>query len=170
MGGIISGVFGLISTGKTKKKTKKEVKRQIAAERERVAALKEKERIEQVRADVAANKERKNQKREARIKRGQIVAQAANAGGLFSSSVAGGLGSINSQLASNFGDLSQAQGFGRAIGVQNQVAADARSDIFASQGRLQIFAAKQAQFEAIGTLAGAVADTAIKAASGGFGG
>jgi len=74
--GLISAIGGIITAGKQKKIAK----RQARAAEAQAEALREKQRIEQVRADVSARKERRQQLREARLRRAQVLATAANAG------------------------------------------------------------------------------------------
>lgn len=60
--------------------------------------------------------------REAQIRRAQTLAAAGGAGGLTGSAVAGGIGSLGSQLASNFGYSSQMSGLSSLINMGQQQA------------------------------------------------
>lgn len=147
--GILSAVAGLSGA----KKQKKIAKRQARAAAAQAAAQKEQQRIEQVRANVEVRKERQKQVREARIRRGQILSNAINAGiGVGSSSAANALGGINTQFGANQGSINVQQGFGAAIGDQQEAAADQATEINRLQGKSAAQAAKTQVFQAIGGL------------------
>lgn len=152
--GIVSAITGISAA----KKQKKIAKRQAAAEQERAKAEAERQRIEQVRADVAARKERREQLREARIRRSQVLSAAANAGAIGSSTTQGALGSLGSQFGANIGAINEAQGFGQAISTQNEAAAAQQTEINRLEGKSRQVQAQQSLFESIGDLGQSVFD------------
>lgn len=154
--GIVSAVTGISAA----KKQKKIAKRQAAAEAERAKAEAERQRIEQVRADVAARKERREQLREARLRRSQVLSQAALSGALSSSATEGALGSLGSQFGANIGAISEAQGFGQAISRQNELAAAQQTEINRLEGKSRQVAAQQDLFKSIGNLGQSIFDRA----------
>ena len=98
------------------------------AERDRVDAAKG-ERAERKRiADVRAVRERRNVIREGRIARAQSVAAGVQSGaGAGSSGVAGGVGSVGSQLNANLSFLDTVKTAEANISIFQQQGADARS-------------------------------------------
>lgn len=141
-----SAGFSAHSTIKEAKKQKKARKRQVAAQREAA-------RIQQVKSDVEARRERKKQLRETRIRKAQILSTAVLSGAGGSSTTAGAVGSIGTQFGANVGRINEAQGFGGAISTQNEEAARQQGKIAASQGRQQ---ATQAITGAISSTASSV--------------
>ena len=111
--------FELFNAFSTASKQKKAAKQAEAAKRET-------QRIEQVRADASAQKERISQQREARIRQANVISSSQGAGiGYGSSGVQGATGSITSQFAANLGYINQAQGFAAQISNSNQREQDA---------------------------------------------
>lgn len=154
--GVISAITGIGAA----KKLKKIDKHQARAAEAQAAAERERQRIEQVRADVAARKERRQQLREARLRRSQVLAAAANAGAIGSSTVGGALGSLGSQFGANIGSINEAQGFGQAISTQNEIIGNQQSEINRLEGKSQQIAAKQQIFQSIGNLGQSIFDRA----------
>lgn len=154
--GIISAIGGLITPGKQKKIAK----RQVRAAEAQAAALKERQRVEQVRANVEARRERREQLREARLRRAQVLSAAANAGALGASTVESGLGGIQTQFGANIGRINVAQGFGQAISTQNEIAAAQQSEINRLEGRSNVVAAQGQIFNSIGQLGQSIFNTA----------
>lgn len=146
--GIISAVAGVVGASKQKKIAK----RQARAAEAQAAAERERQRIEQVRADVSARKERQQQLREARIRRAQILSASANAGALGASTTTGAVGGINTQFGFNIGQINEAQGFGQAISTQNELAAEQQTEINRLEGKSQIVQAQTQLFQSIGNL------------------
>lgn len=100
--------------------------KQKKAVRQAQDAQRETQRIEQVRADASAQRERISQQREARIRRAQVLSSSQGAGiGFDSSGVQGATGSITSQFGANLGYINQAQGFANQISNSNQREQDA---------------------------------------------
>jgi hypothetical protein len=146
--GIISAIAGVVGASKQKKIAK----RQARAAEAQAAAEKERQRIEQVRADVNARKERRQQLREARIRRAQVLSASANAGALGASTTTGAIGGINTQFGANIGQINEAQGFGQAISTQNEAAAAQQTEINRLEGKSQIVQAQTQLFQSIGNL------------------
>lgn len=145
--GITSLVGGLV----TAKKQKKAARRAAAAEQQRVAAEKESQRIQQVRANVEVRRERQQQLREQRIRRASILAASVNAGaGAGTTTTEGALGGLNTQFGANIGRINVAQGFGEAISEQSEKGAAAAGEVSRQQGKSQIAAAQGQIFQAIG--------------------
>lgn len=71
---------------------------------------------------IGSRRSRRQAIREAQIRRAQTLAVAGGAGGLTGSAVAGGIGSLGSQLASNFGYSSQMSGLSSLINMGQQQA------------------------------------------------
>jgi len=90
-------------------------------------SLRSANRIRQVQSDVATMQERRNQIREARIRRGQILAAAGASGVSQSSSEMGAVSSIQSQLASNVGFLQGTRQRSNLISMYNQRSASSQS-------------------------------------------
>lgn len=145
--GIITGLAGLSGA----KKQKKIAKRQARAAAAQAEAEKEKQRIEGVRANLQVRKDKQQQFKEARIRRGQILATAINSGTGGSSSTQNALGGIGTQFGANIGQINTAQGFGDAIGAQNEESAAQGTEINRLQGKSAVIAAKQ---QVIGAAAG----------------
>lgn len=147
--GFTSLIGGIITGGKKKKAAK----RAARAERARVAAEKERQRIEQVRANLEVRRERQKQLREARIKKAQIISSGVLAGvGFGTSTIQGAAGSIASQFGANIGNLSQRQSFSTAITEQNFASADASGEIARQQGKITAADAQNQIFQSIGGL------------------
>jgi len=90
-------------------------------------ASKNANRIAQVQANLRTMQERRNQIREARIKRGQILAASGASGVSQSSSEMGAVSSIQSQLASNVGFLQGTRQRSNMISMYNQRSASSQS-------------------------------------------
>lgn len=137
-------------------KQKKQLKRKERAEREH-------NRISQKREDLKTARERVAAFREARIKRGQLLQGATNAG-LGStggtSSVQGAEGSISSQLGQNIGQLGQFQGFSQKLSALSQESADALS-------KFNRIGANAASLNSIFAGVGGIAKTVMAAGGGG---
>jgi len=77
-------------------------------------------------ANVEAQQARIAQVREARIRRGQVVASGTNAGmGVGTSGIGGATGSISSQMGSNIGSINQQQTFADETSAALQKSTDA---------------------------------------------
>lgn len=72
-------------------------------------------RLSQRQQEVIARRERRQTQRAAQIQRAQAVATAAGTGSLESSSAAGGIGSISSQVGEQIGFANQVSGLSRQI-------------------------------------------------------
>lgn len=154
--GIISSIVGISGA----KKQKKIAKRQARAAEAQAAAEREKQRIEQVRANLQVRQEKQKQLRQQRLRRAQILATAANSGATGSSSVQGALGSIGTQVGANLGQINVQQGFSEAISEQNEASAFQASEINRLQGKANVQAAKTQVFQSIGNLGQSVFDRA----------
>lgn len=98
-------------------------------------AAKKAQRAQSRAASAQAQQERIKQIREARIRRGQMMAGAAGQGaGLASSGVAGGSSSISSQMGNNIGNINVQEGFAQIASRYNQQAADAGAKMQQWQG------------------------------------
>ena len=92
------------------------------------------QRLAQGRAELATRKARRQQLREARIRRAQIIQSGINAGvGLGSTATQTAVGGIGTQFGSNIGDISQAQSISTKISEQNRLSARAQTKIGQSQ-------------------------------------
>ena len=79
-------------------------------------------------AQVDAQRQRLQQVREARIRRGAILSSAGSQGmGPGTSGVVGSVGSVSSQMAQNIGTIGQTQTFAAEASAANQRGADAAS-------------------------------------------
>lgn len=100
-------------------------------------------------ANVDAQRQRLQQLREARIRRGAVLASAGSAGlGPGTSAISGATSSITTQAASNIGTINQTQTFASEASAASQRAADAASAGAQAQATGQ-------QWQAIGTIFGA---------------
>lgn len=154
--GVISAITGIPAA----KKQKKIANRQARAAEAQAAAERERQRIEQVRADRAVTLERRQQLRETRLRRAQVLSAAANAGALGASTTGGALGSLGTQFGTNIGRINEAQGFGQAISTQNEIAGAQQSEINRLEGKSRQIQAKQGVFNAIGGLGQSIFDRA----------
>lgn len=113
------------------------------------AAQQEQARLEQQKADIANTRNLRTAVRQARIARGSVINQGANAGTSTSSGVVGGAGSVVSQNASNTSFFNTNSALNSQITetqiTQGQAAAEAGS----AQG-------EAATFGALGSLGGTV--------------
>ena len=153
--GIITGLAGLGAA----KKQKKIAKRQARAAAAQAEAQKEQQRIEQVRANLQVRKDKQKQFREARIRRGQILAGAIASGTESSSAAQSALGGIGTQFGANIGQINVQQGFGEAISQQQEAAVDQATEINRLQGKSNVIAAKQKIFEAGAELGSSIFST-----------
>ena len=83
--------------------------------RQAAKAQEKAQELSQRRADLEAARARRQQVREARIRRAQIIAQSQAVGGEGSSAEAGATGSLQSQLGANLSFLDQTQQLSRQI-------------------------------------------------------
>ncbi len=154
--GITSLIGGIITSGKKKKAAK----RAARAEQSRIAAEREKQRIEQLRANVQVRKERQKTRREARLRKAQVLQAGINAGGGFQgSTLQGALGGIGTQFSANIGAINEAQGFSGETSRQNEAAAAAQSEIAKQQGKIAVADAQNQLFQSIGGLEQSVFST-----------
>jgi len=110
--------------------------KQKKARKRQLAAQKEAERIKQVRADVESRKERRKQLREARIRKAQIISSNVLAGaGEGTTTTAGALGSINTNVGRGVGQINEARGFGEALSQQAGLVADEETKIQNAQSK-----------------------------------
>ena len=147
--GVAASVAGTVTSMQAAAKQRKAMERQTAAQYEQ-------QRIEQARANVMAQRERVQQVREARIRRGNIIASAGNAGvGMQgrTSSLTGATSSVQAQLGQNLGTLGQMQSFGQQLSAANQREANAVSDFYTA-------GAQGAMWQKVFGAIGKVADTA----------
>lgn len=146
--GVTSLIGGIITSGKKKKAAKK----QARAEQARIGAEREKQRIEQLRANVQVRKQKRKTLREARIRKAQVLQAGINSGvGAGTSTIEGALGGLRTQTSTNIGALNEAQGFSSQIGGQNEIAGQAQSEIARQQGKIQKAEAENELFQSIGS-------------------
>lgn len=134
--------FSMLQARKSSKKASAMASRQVEIQEK---AEKQKQRYNQLQAQ----RERIQQRRAARMKQGEILAQAGS-GGLGmggSSSVTGGLGSVSTQMGSNIGDINVAEGFAQQQGDFNVAAAQAGN-------KMQQAQTAAAGWQQMGSLAG----------------
>lgn len=84
-------------------------------------------------------RERRQAIREARAARGMVLSQGATQGTSQSSGVAGGLGSVQSQMGYNISFLDQQQDLAEGVSMFSQQAADAGSRASQYQARSRLF-------------------------------
>jgi sRNA-binding protein len=114
-------------------------KKQKRARRRQLTAQREAERIKQVRANVASRKERREQLREARIRKAQILSSSTLAGaGEGTTTTIGAIGSIGTKLGRGIGELQEARGFGEALSLQAGIVADEQENIVRAGSKNQI--------------------------------
>ena len=159
MGSLIGGLI-------TKKKRKK-IARQQKAEFALQAQLgKEQQRIGQLQANYAAQQEKQQQLREARIRRAAVIASGVNAGAGTSSTVEGGASSAYSSALSNVSNLNAIQTYSEGISNINQQLAD-------SSARLNVLGVKMDTQQQKANMIASIVDTGISIATlpwGGVGG
>ena len=159
MGSLIGGLL-------TKKKRKK-ISRQITAEHKLQAELGiEGQRLGQLQANYAAQQEKTQQLREARISRAQVIAAGVNAGAGSSSVLEGGASSAYSSALGNVSNLNALQTYSEDISKINQ-------DLAASSGRLNVLGVKMDTQQAKANMIGGIFDSAVSVATlpwGGVGG
>ena len=134
-------------------------KKQAKAQRRAQEAQAESQRIQQVRADVSARKERRKQLRQARLRKAQIIQANINAGaGVGGSTLAGAIGGISTQFGANVGGINEAQGFAAQIGEQSKNIASAQSEINRQQGKVQTSQAQAGLASSIGGVGAGIFD------------
>lgn len=157
-----SFIGGLITAKKRKKLTK-----QMQAEYSLQAQLgQEGQRIGQLQANYAAQQEKIQQLREARIRRAAIIASGVNAGAGTSSAVEGGIGSAYSAALNNVSNIGAMQTYSGKISDVNQQLAE-------SGARLQVLGAKMDTQNQKTQMFGSIIDTGLSLATlpwGGVGG
>lgn len=148
----------------TKKKRKK-LNRAIADESQlqtdlslEIAGLeRESVAVQQTRANAQMVQERIQAAREARIRRAEILASAANANALTSTAVEGSLSSIYSQFAGSMGLQNVFAGYSKELSKLQTTVGEKQSDIISSQGRQTALGAKlQTQQEKAEMIGGAI--------------
>lgn len=184
--GIVTGILG----GKKAKKAAKKQKR-IALELQKEAGIqaeaagkqfgieREIQRIAQIQANVQAREDRIDQIREARIRRGQILASAANAGVSTqgTSAVQGAVGGLTTQLGKNLGLFNVFRGFaenfsqlGEQSAAQQKIILDSQGRSAVLQGKSEVINANLAKDQANIGLIGAGIEAGQSLFSRGFGG
>ena len=116
----------------------------VVQQRKASEAQRKSTKLSQRRADIQATRDRREQVRAARIQRAEILSTAANTGAAGSSSEAGAIGSIQTQLGSNIGTSFLFQDISQRQSSANVAASAAQS--------------RAATFSSIGNLAGSFVD------------
>ena len=159
MGSFIGGLI-------TRKKRKKIARQQKAEFALQAQLSKEQQRIGQLQANYAAQQEKMQQLREARIRRAQVIASGVNAGAGNSSAVEGGASSAYSAALSNVSNLNAIQTYSENISNINQQLAE-------SSARLNVLGVKMDTQNQKSQMIGSIIDTGISLATlpwGGVGG
>lgn len=99
----------------------------ISAQRQAQRAAQKRADLEKQQQALATRRSRRQAIREAQIKRAQTIATAQSAGGLEGSAIAGGTGSLSSQLGESLGFSSQMSGLSRAITDQSTAISSAQT-------------------------------------------
>jgi len=102
-------------------------------QRKSVSEQREGRRLQKKQSDIKAARTRAATIREGRIKRAQILASATTQGAGGSSGVAGGVGSLQTQVATQVGGTFQAQAMGADISSHLEAAASAQSGAATAQ-------------------------------------
>lgn len=114
----------------------------ISQSRRAEKSQREGNRVREVQTNIQTMKERRNQIREARIRRAQLLVASEASGTVGSSAEVGAIGSIQSQLSSNIGYLSGTRDRSNLISLYNQRAASStsRANIASSLSNLSLAA------------------------------
>lgn len=184
--GLVTGIFGAKKAKKAAKKQKqiavqlqKEAGIQAEAAGKQFEIEREMQRIAQVQANVAAREDRIAQIREARIRRGQILASAANAGVSTqgTSSIQSGVGGLTTQLGKNLGLMNVFKGFaenqsqlGEQSAAQQKIILDSQGRSAVLQGRSDVINANLAKSQATLGLIGSGIEAGMSLFNTGFGG
>lgn len=110
----------------------------VSEQRQAGKAQRRGQKLAQRRADIQASRERREQVRQARIKRAEILQESANTGAAGSSSEAGAIGSLQAQLGERLGtgllfqDISQGQSRANISASRSGT----RANIFGTAGNL----------------------------------
>jgi hypothetical protein len=107
------------------------------AENNRIAAANKVAESEQRQSDVAAQRARVAQVREARIRAAQVTASLSQAGGAGTSSLATGAGTIGTQMGANIGFINTQQSFAGEQSAANKEYGKAASDVYTAQNEMQ---------------------------------
>jgi hypothetical protein len=155
--GVALAVFSLVSSVYSANEQRKEKKKQSALVEKQAKEQREIAKVQKKRQEVANNRAVKQRIREYLSNRGELENQAANFGVSDSSGAAGGIGSLQSQVAGQVGFASgEQQASSKIFGHQDNI----------SQQGIQIAQsqAREGKYAAIGQ-----ASSSIFAATGGFG-
>ena len=131
----IAAITAAVGTGVSVSESRQAAKQQRKAQK-----------LSQRRADLEAARARREQVREARIRRAEIISRSTAVGGAGSSAEAGATGSVQSQLGANLGFLGRTQQLSRGISQASGRAAQAQSRA-ATAGAIGGFAGQFADFK-----------------------
>ena len=165
MGGFIGG---LVTRGKIKKLNKaiaNESQWQQDLSLNTMDIQEEAQNVAQVQANLQMTQERIQAMREARIRRAEVIAAAANAGGLTSTVAQGASDSIYTQLVAGVGLQNVFRGFSEHQSQLNKLIAENNSEIIKSQGRQSVFQARIGKQQAKAELIGGAIDLGLGAAT-----
>lgn len=152
---MIGDLVGSLFTKKKKKKLRRAMKgayAAISAEQQKLFQL------ESLRSDFGIQQEKLQQLREARIRRGQIVASAATSGAGASTSAFGGAFSAYSSGVGNASTLNVFRDYSRAMGAS-------QSEIAKQEGVLQQLGVKLDAQNAKAQMIGGITDTTLSIAT-----
>ncbi len=129
-----------------------------AAQAQTTAAGAQRERaaLEARRADIANARQLRGAIRQARIVKGTLGNQAANAGTSYSSGAIGGAGSVESQGRSNIGFFNQMDDINDQVLVTQNTESAARTASGVAQGEVSVAEANGRQWGAFSNLGGTV--------------
>lgn len=148
---MIGDLVGSLFTKKKKKKLRRAMKGAYAA----ISAEQQKLfKLETLRSDFGIQQEKLQQLREARIRRGSIIASAATSGALTTSSAIGGASSAYSSALGNASTLNVFRDYSRAMGAS-------QSEIAKQQGELERLGVKMEAQNAKAQMIGGITDAAI---------
>lgn len=123
VGAVVGAVAGIAGSAMQARAANKQAKAQQKA----VGVQKESLELQKQQQQLATRRSRRRAIREAQIARAQAVSAGANYGGLFGSSLAGGLSSLGSQVGAELGFSTQMSGLSRDINAAEQKSLDYQS-------------------------------------------
>ena len=136
-GGPIGTIVGMAFQGFSMLQQRKQQKKAAAATRRQAEQYEKAEESKARYSQIQEQRARIAQQRQARIRQGQILAGAAGGGlGMTgSSAVIGATSSVASQLNTNLGDISMAQGLSQDLSQKNIAASQAATSAGTSMAR-----------------------------------
>lgn len=100
----------------------------IVQSRRSAAASKKASKASERRADIAANRDRREVVRKGRVRRAELIANASNTGAGGSSAELGSIGALQTQVGTNLGESFQAQDLSQQQSSFNRKATTASSN------------------------------------------